>query len=530
MDFTFQTDQIKIFVDTQIPNYKPVAITQSILGIDTINTYPYFTGWFKYEKDILLRKSYDEKIKFFFNEETFLEAFKGKTKGSVSTQFINENIDIMIQVLFPTVYPLKNDNTTSFQVLTKTNKIEYSLKGAIPFGGILRSFNNNFSYIHLNKSIYTVTSTCVLNDITNHPEYSKILQDFLAFQSWRFNTKNIIKQKLYRLKLNIHSIIVKDYSTTQQIRHEMDGSYVRKESREHDKKVYIDNLLKLFNELLKIPNEKEEDYIKSLQNLERSIKDNTFSISTRFIDITKHIKEYTELSLTNNFYFIFTRSIDKVDVTTERYLESNYKEYPEFFTKVSQFDKDHRSSLNEHLQKMIDDYVNKKNFLFESLLLYINDKYIRKRENVIISKDLIAYKKSSEKESSLKKLESMENLLFIGVSKYNYLTQNNLAYEVYVHFNLISGKLDNNNYSSISCSYKNEVLGDAFLDINEKEVKIKKPIIDLKTMLISKDPTKNNSRVGGNRRNTKTFRKKNNNKGKRVIRRRKRTRKKTLSY
>ena len=56
MDFTFQTDQIKIFVDTQIPNYKPVAITQSILGIDTINTYPYFTGWFKYEKDSLLRK------------------------------------------------------------------------------------------------------------------------------------------------------------------------------------------------------------------------------------------------------------------------------------------------------------------------------------------------------------------------------------------------------------------------------------------------------------------------------------------
>lgn len=515
MNFTFQTDQIKIFVDTQLPNFTHVPITKTLLGIDNTNTFPYFTGWYKYEIDTLLRKSYSDKIKFFFNEEIFIHTFKGRTKGSISTQYINENIDIMIQVLFPTVYPIKNDHTTSYQVINKSNKYVFSLKGTLPFGGILRSFNNNFSYIHLNKNIYTVTSTCILNDITNHPQYSKLLQDFLIFQSWRFNTKNIIKQKLHRLKLNINSIIDKDFKSKQQIIDEINGSYVRKESREEEKSKYIEELFQLFES-----KHNENTYITYLQALQKKIKENTFSINVRFVDITKHMKDFVDLYLTNDFYFIFTQNIDKIDVDTERYFELNYKEYVDFFTKVTLFDKDHRSSMNIHLQKLIDDYTNKKNLLFESLLLFINDKYIKKRENVIFPKDLVKYKDTLVQLPGDKKLESIEELLFVGVSKYNYLTQDNLTYEVYVNFNLISGKLDSINFPSISCDYKNKVLGDAFLDINPKEVKIKKPIIDIKTMLLPNIPSKNITRKGGKRRN---------NKGKRLFRKKRQTKKKTWS-
>ena len=513
---TFQPDQIKIFLDTQIPNMKEISITQSILVIDSINSYPYFTGWYKYEKDILLQKTYNDLIKFFFHEETFIDSFKGKEKALESTKYADENINIMIQTLFPTMYPIKNDNTTSHDILMKVSNTNstFSLKGTIPF---LPSFNNNFSYLYINKSIYTVTSTCILNDIINHPQYSKLLQDFVLFQSWRYSTKNNITQKIHRLKLNINSILEKDYKVIQEVRDEINGTYIRRYTHEDEKNKYIVDLHELF--LLQLRIIDDDKYFTSLQKLQNKIKENTFSITLRFVTISNYIKDFIDLSLVNNYYFIFKNDINTVNVDTERFMELNYKEYIDFYYKVSNFNTQHRSIINKKLQTIIDNYVDKKNFHLESLLLYINDKYIKNRKNTIFPIDLTIYNVSS-----------IDELLYIGITKYNYINQDKLAYEVYVNFNLISGKLDNKNISYISCDYKNEILGNAYLDINKSiSTVVKKPIIELKTIL--RIPKKNkNSIHGGNKHQLNSLYKKRKNKSrisrKRIIKKKRFTKKK----
>ena len=526
MNFTFQTDQIKIFIDTQIPNFQSIAITKSILGIDTTNNYPYFTGWYKYDKSELLRKKYIDKIKFFFHEETFINSFKNKEKAIESSIYVDDNIHIMIQILFPTIYPFKNDNNLSYNNLMKKNQYSFSLKGTLPFSGILPSLDNRFSYLYFNNTPYTVTSTCILNDIVNHPLYFKLIQDFFVFESWRRNTAIVIKQKLYRLKLNIHAMIKKDYKSIQEIGDEINGNYVAPGMRESEKKKYINELYELFSLTLTLATKKDEEYITSIQKLQKKIKENTFSINTRFVNITQYLNDFLNLSFANNFFFIFTTSIDTVDVNTESYMDSNYKEYTDFITNVSQFDKDHKSTLNKPLQKIFDDYVNKKNFHLEILFRFVNDRYIKKRESVVLPTELKSYY-----------VKNVDELLFLGVTKYNYTTQDNFTYETYVNFNLISGKLDNKNISRISCSYKDETLGNAFMELNPLNKSFfKKPVIDLSSMLL---PPKNINRPiqGGknlllqfSRKKTSRIsrKKKSSHKKIRCNRRKKHTRRKSL--
>ena len=486
MDFTFQTDQIQIFVETQINRSKSTPITKSLLGMGNSTNYPYFTGWYKYEKDDLIRKKYSDRIDFFFNEEIFISTFKGKEKALTADTYVDENVKVMIEILFPTVYPIKNDNTTSFNTVMKINNNAFSLKGTLPFMGLLPSFDNTFSYLHMNNNIYTVSSTCILNDFINHPLYSTLIQQFLLFETWRNNTKNKITLALNKSKLTINSIIHKEYSTLSQVKDEINGSYILKNRNDVQKDKYIKELSSLLSHQLKIPIDKDSS--ENLKRIVKKIKENVFSMNVRFSLLTRHIKDFLEKSSVNDFFFLFKYPLSEMDSTTERYMEINYREYKIFYDKVGAFDSNHRITLNHSLQKIIDEYVQKKNFNFEQLLNFINNRYVKKRNHILFPEILRSYKIGNEKD-----------YIYLGVTKYNYLSQINSTYEVYVNINLILGKVDASHLLKISCDYKNELLGNAFLDINSSTNTIRRPIIDLKDMLKS-DKRPKNVRGGGDKK------------------------------
>ena len=481
MNFTFQTDQIQIFVGTSIDKSKSQSVTKLLLGMGNSTNNPYFTGWYKYDKDLLIRKKYKDRVDFFFDEEIFISTFKGKEKSIDADTHIDYNVNVMIEILFPTIYPVKNDNTTSFNNIMKISNNIFSLRG-IPF---ISSFNDMFSYIHINSHIYTVTSTCLLNDFINHPLYSKLIPDFLLFDNWRNNTKNVIKMKLHKLKTNINSIIDKEYGDESQIKDEINGSYIRETLHKVQKDNYISALSLLFKNQLLIS--MHDDCSKSLKSIERKIKDNVFSVNVRFSSLTKYIKEFLDLSTTNDFFFLFKYDLSMMNSTTERYIDINFKEYKVFYEKVAQFDSYHRFTLNKPIQKIINDYVEKKNFNLEQYLFFINDRYVKKRNHHVFPQILRSYQMGNEKES-----------IFLGVTKYNYISQVNSNYEAHIHLNLILGKFDESHLSKITCDYKNEILGNAFLGINSSSNQIKEPIIDLKTMIKSEDRNKNVK--GGKRR------------------------------
>lgn len=471
MNFTFQTDQIQIFVGTSIDKSKSISLTKSMLGIGNSTNHPYFTGWFQYDKDLLFRMKYLDRVDFFFNEDIFISSFKGKEKSNNADTYIDYNVNVMIEMLFPTIYPIKNNNTTSFNNLMKITHNTFS----IPF---ISSFNNLFSYLRINNKLYTVTSSYILNDFLHHPLYSKLISDFLTFDIWRNNTKNMIKMKLYKLKTNIDFILDKDYGDESRIKDEINGSYIQKTSHQHQKNRYIKELSLLFKKQLLIPS--HDDCSDNLRAIEKKIKDNVFSINVRFSSLSKIIKEFLNMSNVNDLFFLFKYDLSRIDSNTERYMEANFKEYKAFYDNVAQFDSYHRITLNKSIQQIINDYVEKKNFAFEFFILFINNRYAKKRNHIIFPKILESYKMGSEKES-----------LYLGVTKYNYISKVNSNYEAHIHLNLILGKFDESHLSKISCNYKNEILGNAFLSIHSTSNEIKQPIIDLKTMIKSEDRNKN---------------------------------------
>lgn len=133
MEISFE--KIKIFIDTNIPGLnKPIALTKKLLlkGEGTTDEYPFFTGSYELQKDVLIRKSFNDRVKYCFDEETFKDSFKGKKMAKPDT-YLNYNIDIMIKLLFTTVYPFINDNSNSFDTLINgTQNLNISLKGSLP--------------------------------------------------------------------------------------------------------------------------------------------------------------------------------------------------------------------------------------------------------------------------------------------------------------------------------------------------------------------------------------------------------------
>lgn len=173
--------------------------------------YPFFTSTYKYPKDILSRKSYKDKINFFFVKKEFLKILKANViepDGVMDT--MQYNITTMIEILFTTVYPVINDNTESYSKYTGTH-YDMSFKGTIPkiLSKLVPSLNVDFTYLKLNEKIYTVKSTCILNDFVNHPEYKKLIISFLKFEEWKRHTADKIIQYDFKSKDDILFNIIK---------------------------------------------------------------------------------------------------------------------------------------------------------------------------------------------------------------------------------------------------------------------------------------------------------------------------------
>ena len=84
-----------------------------------------------------------------------------------------------------------------------------SLDGTVPkpFKSLIPSLNVDFSYIILDGKDYTVTSTCVLNDIVNHPEYNDMIHKIVELKKWKIQTKNEIESKMIKIIFTLRSII-----------------------------------------------------------------------------------------------------------------------------------------------------------------------------------------------------------------------------------------------------------------------------------------------------------------------------------
>lgn len=250
--------QLKIKINTKIPNHLQFELSSDILVHEVkkpLLKYPLFIDNKPYPKNVLQNYNYNDIVTFFFNNKKFTNVMKmvnaiPKTKNktnrlniknlkrNVTRKNVNvnanvdtnitahENFTLMLQLLFPTTFPLVNNIETSLSYLL-TDKTEFipfvkpiqknklnarnfvSFKGANTalFQFLPAKFNRKFAYLKFDNTIYTVTHVIWINDVMNHPIYKDILLKYNVFEQWRNKYEPEIEIKDQETKLEIVKFI-----------------------------------------------------------------------------------------------------------------------------------------------------------------------------------------------------------------------------------------------------------------------------------------------------------------------------------
>ena len=197
--------QLKILLKTSIPGKnEPIELTNSILNVPGTFTsnYPYFSPTMDYPHTQIQDMTYEDRIRFFFNKNTFtkiLNKYNQQTNtvdkhvqnkmeklDTDSNEIYNSllcttNFAFTIQSILPTGYISDNHyQSIEFYDPEVRGKL-YSTKGSRPsiFSKLLpRRYKANYSYIKDSNSIYTVDKVTWINDALNHPEYKSIVQSY----------------------------------------------------------------------------------------------------------------------------------------------------------------------------------------------------------------------------------------------------------------------------------------------------------------------------------------------------------------
>ena len=203
----------------------------------TLANLPFFTSDIEYPISRLNRMNYHDRVNFFFNQKNFIDILrpyyrqKSKPKDekddvdsdvdsdddsdddsdyddsasdqttetyesygwlldnddtgtkyyddrnySVRERITRKNIKTMLEILFPTKFPVINDVQTSYEYIQNQ-------KSTRPFW--FNPFQTHyFSYLTIGGKIYTIKKTVWLNDILNHPVYQKIFIEYRKLKKW----------------------------------------------------------------------------------------------------------------------------------------------------------------------------------------------------------------------------------------------------------------------------------------------------------------------------------------------------------
>lgn len=192
--------QIKITIDTNIPNGKPVVLTRNMFVLpktedseddeddSSISQYPYFLSDVVYSYDKLKVLPRAMQINVFFKKKLFIDTI-GITTPELDPNKIHENtkknVRTMLLILFPTVYPVEDNFHNSFTEVIlkeKTNVVEdYNI---IPkfVTNWFKSKDAKMCHLKFNGETYTVIEVTWINDIINNETFRTLFKQLIAFK------------------------------------------------------------------------------------------------------------------------------------------------------------------------------------------------------------------------------------------------------------------------------------------------------------------------------------------------------------
>jgi hypothetical protein len=485
--------------------------------------YPFFTNIVKIPKDELRRRTFHEKINFFFNRRTFIDTLSKYSENSeiINDDILNENakynLETMVELLFTSVYPSINDNSNSFdEFIVKRNTYNITMDGSVPkmFNRFIPYLNVDFSYLKLDGEHFTVTSTCILNDILNHPNYKILLNKLTKFTKWKTDTSKKIKSNVTNIVKQINHHINERYRDVYQVINEIEKNASRKNYNDSSRiKEIAERLNALFNDFRKHYNSHSNpvnSLTSNLVNILRQIKSRIDGRS--FNELRGLVDEFLIIDVIHTNYFgsTISKKYEVISKEVEKFFNQNFSEYKVMQDVIKQFMSPNCQTNNQKLQTMINDYHINENDVFEKYMIYVFDKYINDDKPIVVFPHELTTTYGIQDSNVI-------DLLNTGINYYDSEKKN--RFEAHVKFNLIKGKLSYDDTQNISCSFKDEQLGEM---VYKKKYETKNSFLSPKPVVINIDDmlnknnneNKNKKKDIGEKRGGKSKYKRNRNKRK----------------
>ena len=519
--FDITITQIKIMLNLSDPSKadKPVPFTSGILYnplltvTRKLSEFPYFTPDIRYPNRELEKLQYSQRVRFFFDKEKFrneinrLASKDGADKDEIiatkdKPTFFKHNIKTMIELLFPTVFPIVGNYVDSYDTYIKNagnREFDFSFKAALPrqVSGLIPNLRSHFSYFKTDNKIYTITKTIWLNDFVNHPLYRNLLDSYTEFNKWRQIKGPEIKEEIVSLKEKLKNDVTKQFTKKQnEIKKSIQNLselIALGDSRYVTRNQYIVSLIMLLFELyietkivepaygannndnsFKVFKTTIKEWVDPLtqavigfkktiadidklltdvenirDKMEKPVGDIQIPRDLRDLlrpitDISRRIKN---LKIIHEKYFedLETTNInfdeDSDDIKKD-FTETNYKQYFDFIKSIKLLIKPNTESSNKELQKMILEYTQAANDKFGKYLKNVKDKYLDRNIDKPDSVDL--------------------KLLYVGVNSTEQSSKEIPKYEIYLQVDVIGGELTDATIPQIKCSYNGDDLGIKF--------------------------------------------------------------------
>ncbi len=197
---------IEIMVETN-NNKTPFPLTYSKIITSTkpdieipAQQLPYFAPHIKYPKAYLEGKEYNSLLKTFFDRTSFINNVVANGTPTTDYRDINENIVLMLNLLFPNTCPTKHNITTSFDKYLKQQRNPYRGNNITKIKKMMYGEKSKHAKLSANE---TISEIIWINDVINEPLYSNFIQQVNDFESRRQkslanygNDINIINNKL----------------------------------------------------------------------------------------------------------------------------------------------------------------------------------------------------------------------------------------------------------------------------------------------------------------------------------------------
>jgi len=452
--------------------------------------YPYFTDTSQLNIDKLSKLSRPDLLDAFFNKKKFKRYLDRSKTSDREARIRNSdfNFNAMMKLLMCTTFPVKHNihNTFSENITRVASNSQSDGTSVIDMiKNIVSTTSDKYCYFTINGTLYTLLSVTHVNDLLNDTIFDTTFKTLFAFKQWRTNKINKLTAEKKKLDDTFKKAFDTKFTKLQETLNTKEyNTYIEKlaENRQLSLprsllKPYLDKLKNVSDQnsveinFLKIAN---LNYIGSKETSASFWLPPTFTSIDGFTEMMKSIFESTiiekQLIILNDLTELkkrmkknekksqFKDDADE-EIATDKLQKMN--EINEFFNRIKKITPPMRMYSNNQLENAFKQLTNDDFFDF---IQFIHD--MKKEDN--FDKSLFNNKASIEKlktgvmtviennESSNK--EEQTDLFGIASKK---------IYDTFVSFNLIKGELNKDNIDAIKCPYKNTMLSNKYLELQD---------------------------------------------------------------